>query len=134
MGKKNFIPILALCVLLLGAGSTAYVYTTQVDASFITVNNQEYTIDQLFILAESRTFEDIEFTGIAFDDLIIKTGISSPEKYDYTLTASDGYQKTVTWENMQNGLLTAEGMSVFPDLPKAFRVKDIIKIEVISNE
>ena len=33
-----------------------------------------------------------------------------------------------------NGLLTKDGMSVFTDLPKAFRVKDIIEIEVISNE
>ena len=59
-----------------------------------------------------------------------KVGIPEPENHEYTIIASDGYQKTVKWENMKNGLLTKEGQSIFSDLPKAFRVKDIVKIEV----
>jgi hypothetical protein len=130
MGKERIIPVIAICILLLGAGSTAYVYIKQIDASYITINNQEYIIDQLFMLAEPRMFDDLDFSGIALDDLILKTGIGFPETHEYTITASDGYQKTVTWENMQNGLLTSEGMTVFSDLPKAFRVKNVISIEV----
>jgi len=62
---------------------------------------------------------------------MIKTGISNPEKHEYMIIASDNYQKTVKWENMKNGIITAEGRSIFSDLPKAFRVKNIAKIEVI---
>ncbi|MEE9441020.1 MAG: hypothetical protein V3V27_03710, partial [Candidatus Thermoplasmatota archaeon] len=70
------------------------------------------------------------FSGIALDDLMLKTGVSNPEKHEYTIIASDGYQKTVKWENMKNGILTEEGQSIFSDLAKAFRIKDIVKIEV----
>ena len=52
------------------------------------------------------------------------------EKQSYTLRGSDGYEKTVTWKNMKNGLLTRDSESAFSDLPKAFRVKDVITIEV----
>jgi hypothetical protein len=62
---------------------------------------------------------------------MLKTGVSNPKHHTYTLKGSDGYEKTVTWENMQNGLLTEDRESVFSDLPKAFRVKDIVTIEVI---
>jgi flagellar basal body L-ring protein FlgH len=61
---------------------------------------------------------------------MLKTGVSEPEQHQYTLKASDGYEKTVTWENMKNGLLTKDRESIFSDLPKAFHVKDIITIEV----
>ena len=61
---------------------------------------------------------------------MIKTGVSHPDQHTYTLHGVDGYEKTVTWENMKNGLLTKNQESVFSDLPKAFRVKDIVTIEV----
>jgi len=32
---------------------------------------------------------------------------------------------------MKNGLLTADKMTVFSDLPKAFRVRGVFEIEVI---
>jgi hypothetical protein len=130
MGKERLLPILAIGILLLASGSTLYVYATQTDTSHITINHQEYTLDQLFLMTTPRTFDDLEYSGIALDNLIQKIGITNPETHEYTLISSDGYQKTVTWENMQHGLLTEKGMSVFSDLPKAFRVKDIIEIEV----
>ena len=71
------------------------------------------------------------FEGIALDDMMLKAGVSKPGTHEYTIIASDGYQKTVNWENMNNGLLTENRESIFSDLPKSFRVKDIIKIEVI---
>jgi len=87
-------------------------------------------MDQLFSIAKPRSFNDSQYIGIALDDLMLKTGVSNPEQYTFTLKGSDGYEKTVTWENMKNGLLTKNRESVFSDLPKAFRVKDIITIEV----
>ena len=131
MGKEKLIPLCALVVLLVGAGSTVYVYATQTDTDVITIADQQYTIDQIFFVAEPRVFASLNFSGVALDDLVVKAGVSCPACHSYTILASDGYQKTVTWENVQNGLLTNERMVVFPDLPKAFWVKDVIEIEVV---
>ena len=128
MGKEKLIPILAVAVLFIGSLSSIYVYATQINSEYIDINGQEYTVDQLFFIGEERTFET--FSGIALDTLMMKIGIPEPEKHEYTIIASDGYQKTVKWENMKNGLLTEEGQSIFSDLAKAFRIKDIVKIEV----
>ena len=128
MGKEKLIPISALIVLLIACSSTVYVYATQVNSEFIKIDNQDYTIDQLFYIAEKRTIDD--YSGIALDDLIKKVGVSDYENKEYTIIASDGYQKTVQWDNLKNGLITKEGQSIFSDLPKAFRVKDIVEIEV----
>ena len=129
MGKVKFIPLIALIIILIGAGSSAYVYVTTVDSEYININNQDYTMDQLFFIGEQRKFET--FSGVAFDNLITKIGVPNPKIHEYTITAADGYQKTVNWENMKNGLLTEDKISVFSDLPKSFRVRDIVKIEVI---
>jgi len=130
MGKNQLLPIFALLILLIGSVSSIYVYATQVTDNTLLVNGQQYTIDQLFSLAQPRTLNESQYTGIALDDLILKTGVTQPEQHRYTLRGSDGYEKTVTWENMKNGLLTKESESVFSDLPKAFRVQDVITIEV----
>lgn len=130
MGKDRLIPIFALLILLIGSISSIYVYATQTTTNTLLVNGQHYTIDQLFSLTKPQTVNDSQYTGIALDDLMQKTGVSDPEQHQYTLKASDGYEKTVTWENMKNGLLTKDRESIFSDLPKAFHVKDIIAIEV----
>jgi hypothetical protein len=130
MGKDRLLPIFALLILLISSVSSIYVYTTQATTDTLLVNGQYYTIDQLFSLTQPRTLNESQYTGIALDDLILKTGVLQPEQHTYTFKGSDGYEKTVTWENMKNGLLTRDSESVFSDLPKAFRVKDIITIEV----
>jgi hypothetical protein len=128
MGKERLIPLLAITFLLLSSGATIYVYATTSNTTTITINNQTYTYDQIFALTEPRTIDT--YQGIALDDLIKKTGISNPETYSYTFNGADGYQKTVKWENLQNGLLNNDGQIIFSDLPKAFRVRDVIQIEV----
>jgi len=130
MGKDRLLPILALILLFIASSSSLYVYATQSTTDTLLINGQYYTMDQLFSIAKPRSFNDSQYIGIALDDLMLKTGVSNPEQHTYTLKGSDGYEKTVTWENMKNGLLTKNRESVFSDLPKAFRVKDIITIEV----
>ena len=132
MGKEKLIPIIAVAVLFIGSISSVYVYAMQNDSEYIEINGTEYTIDQLFFMGKQKNIESNSelFSGIALDDLMKKTGVSNPETHDYTIIASDVYQKTVKWENMKNGLLTIEGQSIFSDLAKAFRIKDIVKIEV----
>ena len=97
MGKEKFIPLAAMIVILIGAGSSAYVYATQTTTDNITINGQQYTIDQIFYIAEPRTFDSLNFSGIALDDLIIKTGVGCLECHEYTIIGDDGYKKTVTW-------------------------------------
>jgi hypothetical protein len=130
MGKDRLLPIFALLILLTASTSSLYVYATQTTTDTLLINGQDYTIDQLFSLVKPRIFNDSQYTGIALDDLMVKTGVSHPEEHTYTLRGSDGYEKTVTWENMKNGLLTKDRESIFSDLPKAYRVKDIVTIEV----
>jgi hypothetical protein len=130
MRKDRLLPILALLILITASTASLYVHAIQTTTETLTVNGQDYTIDQLFSLAKPRSLNESEFTGIALDDLLLKTGVSNPVQHQYTLRGADGYEKTVTWDNMKNGLLTKNRESVFSDLPKAFRIKDIITIEV----
>ena len=128
MEKNKLILILAIIVILVGIGSSVYVQATKIDSKHIIVNGKAYTIDQLFDISEERTYET--YSGIALDNLIVKTGVEDPETHEFTIIGADGYQKTVKWENMGNGLLTKNGESIFSDLPKAFKVKDIVEIKV----
>ena len=130
MGKDRLLPIIALIVLLTASVSSLYIHATKTTTETLVVNGQQYTIDQLFSLTQKRSFNESQYSGIALDDLMMKTGVSHPEEHTYTLRGADGYEKTVTWENMKNGLLTKNHESIFSDLPKAFRVKDIVAIEV----
>ncbi len=141
MGKEKIIPIIAIIFLLTGISSSIYVYATTPSVSSyntgdksITVNNQQFTIEQIFSDAQLRdivTPDGINFSGVALDDLIMKTKIDCPLCHEYKIVAADSYEKTVTWENMQNGVLTEDGTAAFSDLAKAFRVKYVIKIEVV---
>lgn len=130
MGKDRLLPIFALLILIISSVSSIYVYSTQATTDKLLVNGQYYSIDQLFSLAQPRTLNESQYIGIALDDLMLKLGVFQPDEHTYTLKGSDGYEKTVTWENMKNGLLTRDSESAFSDLPKAFRVKEIIIIEV----
>jgi hypothetical protein len=130
MDKKKLIPAIAIIILLIGSFSSIYVFATQTNESNITINEQKYSIDQIFFIAEPRSFNALNFSGVALDDLILKVGVGFTNNREYTIVGSDGYQKTVNWENMENGLLTYEKMVVFSDLPKSFRVKDVVNIEV----
>lgn len=122
--------ITALFIVILSGSLNVYVYTTRSSSEMITINNEAYTIDELFFMAKTRSIESTGYTGVALDDLIMKAGVSSPWDHEYTIIGGDGYQKTVSWASMKKGLLTRDRMSVFPDLPRAYQVKNIVKIEV----
>jgi len=131
MGKEKIIPIIAIAILLIGTFSSIYVYATQVNTDTISINGESYTVDDIFSIAEPRSFESLNFSGVALDDLILKTYNDCASCHEYTITGEDGYQKTVTWNDMKNGLLTKDGRAVFSDLPKAFRIRDVVKIEAV---
>jgi len=132
MGKEKIIPILALIVLIIGGTSSAYVYVTQIDKETISINGNEYTIDQLVFMGETKTIQTVEgeITGISTGDLIPKLGIGCPSCHEYTIKGKDGYQQTVEWDIMKTGVLSSIKKVYFPDTPKKFWVGDIVEIEV----
>jgi hypothetical protein len=135
MEKERFLPIFAMIILLIGIFSSVYVYATQVNTDTIKIANETYTIEQIFSITKSRTIitpDRVNFSGAALDDLITKTGVDCSSCYKYKIIGSDNYEKTVTWENMQHGLLTKDRTVAFSDLAKAFRVKNVVKIEVVE--
>ena len=132
MGKEKIIPILAVVIICISAFSSIYVYATHIDKETITLNGNEYTIDEIFSLSKERTIKTVEGekAGVALDDLILKVGIGCPSCNEYTIKAADGYQKTMTWDDFKTGVLSDFGRVFFPDTPKAFWVSDIVEIEV----
>ncbi len=132
MSKKEIITILAISVLLVGSASALYVDANTKKSDYIKIDGTDYTIDQLSLIAGQKTIESNSqmFTGISLEDIIKNTMADCHSCNKYTFIGADGYQKTVEWKNIKNGVLTDDKMSVFSDLPKAFRVKDIVEIEV----
>jgi hypothetical protein len=132
MGKEKIIPILAFVILIIAGTSQAYVFITQNEKETLTINNEEYTIDQLFIIGETKTIQTIEGekSGVSFEDLMNKIGIECTDCHTYTIIGSDGYQQTVEWELMKTGVISDDKTVYFPDTAKKFWVKDIIEIEV----
>jgi len=132
LGKEKLIPIFAMIVLLIGTFSVIYVHASQIDKNTITINSQEYTIDEIFSLAESKTIETDEGikSGVSLADLISKVGISCTSCSKYTFKAKDGYQQTVDFEIFKTGILTDYSRVYFPNTAQALWVSDVIEIEV----
>jgi len=127
MNKNKWIPIIAAVVLVIAIGASVYAFTQQSSAGSVSINGTEYSARELMEMGSERSIE--EYSGAALDELVTSAGVAAPEAKQYTIIGADGYQKTVTWENMQNGILTPDLMSAFSDLAKAFRVKDVVEIK-----
>ena len=131
-GKEKAIPIIAMIVLLIGIFSTILVYANQIEKETITINGQDFTIDQLFSTSAIRVIvtDEGEKTGIALDDIIINAGVGCTQCHDYTIKANDGYQQTLNWDIFKTGILTDNGRVFFPDTAHSFWVRDVVEIEV----
>jgi len=134
--KEKILPFIAMIVLIIGMSATLYVHaqqsTIQNDTEMIIINESTYTLSELFASISSETIEtdDGAKTGIPTDEIINHCAIDCPSCHTYTFISSDGYQQTVTWEHMQQGVLSEEIRVFFPDVAHAFWVRDIIEIEV----
>jgi hypothetical protein len=133
MGKDRLIPLLALIVLLIGTFSTIYVNANLSNKKTITINGEAYTIDKIFLIATEKTItiDGINITGVALDDLVYKTNIQCPSCNRYIIRGADGYQQIVSWDSMQNGILTTSKRVYFSDLARSFWVRDVIEFEAI---
>jgi predicted Zn-dependent protease with MMP-like domain len=106
-----------------------------VDVDTIEVNGHLFTWKQPFhILDETVEMKDQDnntVEGIYLSDLVNLTALSDQETHTYDLQAADGYNQTVTWEDMKKGiLLENEDKCVIAHLSKKFNVSDLIGIEV----
>jgi hypothetical protein len=136
--KQNIIPFLAIMVLIIGMVSTVYVHTNQaqqsIDAQSILINDQPFKTQELFTTFSTMTIQtdDGNKTGISLSEVILSHPLDCPNCHTYLIKASDGYQQTVDWHDMQQGILSLEKRVYFPHLAHAFWVRDVIEIEVNS--
>ncbi|UCF49397.1 MAG: hypothetical protein JSU91_06530 [Thermoplasmatales archaeon] len=132
LGKEKIIPIFAMIVLFIGIFSTIYVHANQIEKDTISINGQDYTIDQLFSIGKIRVIEtdEGEKTGISLDELMSTVGVGCTDCYKYTIKAKDGYQQTVDWTILKTGILTDYGKVYFPNTAHTLWVRDVIEIEV----
>jgi hypothetical protein len=132
IAREKVVPLFAIVCLLIGMSATIYVQASLSSKNTITLNGNDYTVDQLFTLGTTRTIttDDGEKSGIALDDIILKVGIDCPSCHHYIVQAKDGYQQTVNWELMQQGVLTKDSRVYFSHTAHALWVRDVIQIGV----
>lgn len=134
MRKGKVLLLTAIILIAVGMGSTLYIYLFQSssEAETLLLNKEEISLPQLFRVLEEKKIKD--YQGIVLGNIIEKAGVENPEKHSYTIVGADGYQKTVSWENFKEGILTRDKKRVvFSDLPRQYWVEDVVKIEV-KNE
>jgi hypothetical protein len=126
----------AVCLLFVGTFSTIYVksFIEQESTEFIEINNILLSIDYLFTNYQQQILEttvDETHTGIAFSDVAHEAGIENPQVHTYRIIAADGYTKEVSWNDLQNSILTEGKRIIFAQLPKQYWVRDTVEIKVI---
>lgn len=130
--------ILAAVLLCAGAASSLHLQQLQKEneslllGDVITVNGREMSMTDLFATCMQREVATARgnYTGVALSCLINKSGVAEPETHTYTVRASDGYAKTVEWGDMLDGIITEDRYTVFPALPRAYWIHDVVEIEV----
>jgi len=129
-GKKRFLILLAVILIFIGVGSTLYItlFKGTEKTEGLLVGETEFSLNELFSTSELITVK--EYQGVALAEVINKAGIKNPEVQEYTIIAEDGYQKTVEWESIKEGIFTREKRVVFPDLPQQYWIKNTTRIEI----
>lgn len=137
-GRSNWnILLFALAAAALIGSFSALAYTTLNKRSTDTfeVYGKEYDWDTLYVEFDLIDVQDVE--GVPLEDLIRDAGVDDPEDHEYRIIAADGYLKTVSWKDMETGVISLEGTSehdkmvVFEDKAKAYWVFDVVEIEVV---
>jgi hypothetical protein len=132
--------VLAIAIFLLSTGLVSGIfleqendeYSTIYSGGYIEVEDSLITMDNIFshCSLQNSVTDRGNFTGVSLSCIINNTSIQNPEIHDYAIIALDGYTKTVSWSDMKKGVFTDERYAVFSHLPRAYWIKDVIRIEV----
>ena len=133
--RLNLILAMAAAVILIVSfGALAYTFVPQGDPDMVTINGVDYAWVDIFDDYETHTFtaNDLSYEGVCLEELVMDSGVQSPEAHTYRLTGQDHYQKDIGWNDIQGGYLTLEKhRAVFPGLTQSFWVRDLATIEVL---
>jgi hypothetical protein len=106
----------------------------------VIINGSEYILEDIFDDFETTKVtgsNDVEYEGVSLKMLLEDAGVSDLSAHTYTITAADEepYFKNVTHFDIEAGILVMEDkMTVFPDLPGKYRVKDVVSIEPADGD
>ena len=135
--KRNALMLVASFLLLVSIASNLYVggVENSVSTGCIDVNGVKVCFIELYekigTITIHNSITNESYTGVPLDKIIEFAGVKNLENHSYVIIGADGYRKTVKWEDMTRGVLTEEGRVAFEHLPKAFMVRDVVKIEVV---
>ena len=126
--------IFAVLILLFSFSVFAYTLVPKGDASLVVVNDIEYewnTILSDFDMSDFTTDDGVQ-QGVLVSNVILDTGLENPENYEYRITGIDGYQKDITWDDVQNSFFVEEDhIIILPHMTRSFWVKNLVSIEVV---
>ncbi len=137
-GGTNYNIVLGLLAVMILVGSfsaLAYTHFNKKESEKVVVNGVEFRWDTLNEEYDTIVVQDHE--GVPLTVIIEDAGVEDPASHDYKFIAGDGYLKTVTWSDMETGILSAEGdeahdhMVVFGSKARAYWVYDLVEIEVV---
>lgn len=131
-GSRTNIILGMVALLVLFGSLSALVYNASNTRStdILKVNGKEYEWEAL-----ENEFDVMEYqgnSGISVREVLEDSGVTKFEGRSFRFIGSDGYEKEIPWEDMDNGMInTEEKKVIFPGLAKAFWVRDLVEIEVI---
>ena len=139
--KKPEKIVLIIAIFLLSMGLTSGIYiekkTDENEKTFIAdgyleVEDFLLALDNIFSNCTShiRVTDRGNYSGVSLSCVINISNIQNPELHDYAIIGLDGYTKTVSWMDMKKGILTNDRYAVFAHLPRAYWIKDVLRIEV----
>ena len=107
------------------------------DGPVIIINDEEVTVSSIFDDHSTMTLDigGDTYEGVSLSLLVNESGLALPETYQYKITAEDGWNQDVTWNDMMAGIIVEDNtMTAFPGLPGKYRVKDVVKIEPVNTD
>lgn len=101
------------------------------DGPTVTVMGKAYTWSDLSKLTKITVDGN---SGVQLSAIVNASGYASPASTVYTITASDGFAKNVTWGFMMRGIIQQTDMKTyFPDLPGRFKIKNTVTISASNT-
>ena len=134
MDKKALIITLLLVAALMVIAAVINLPAEETDT--MNFNGTDYTYSDLE--SEFGTKDANGMTGVPLDKVILSTDFAdldsdSQNETLFCLIAEDGWQKNVSWSDMQTGILVeTDQMAYFPDLPGAYKIKHLASIDDVD--